>query len=227
MKILFPIGGGEISKKETIILDRFLLKLSNKENPKVLFIPTASNDYKGYIDRFKCYFEELGAIVDVLALSYMTNDNLIRSKVFSADIIYIGGGNTAKMMRVFKRTNMIAYLKEAYESGIIMSGLSAGSIVYFTSGYSDSNRSTDPNASLCLVKGLDLIPYCNCPHYNNEERKSFDSFVIEKGLNGLALDENAALLVIDNEIKGVVKGNNNANGYYLINGKKEVIKEYK
>ena len=188
MKAIIPIGGGEISLKSTLKIDEYIVSLVTSETKKVLFIPTASGDMVSYIERFKAHYESLGCEVDTLLLSQTQNDNLIRSKIFSSNIIYIGGGNTAKMMRIFKRNKVNEYLLKAYEKGIILTGLSAGAMAYFTNGYSDSNRSTNPEASLCLVKCLNIIPYCFCPHYNEEERKSFDEFVISKGFNGLAKD---------------------------------------
>ena len=225
MKVTVPIGGGEISLRSTIEIDKYIVSLVDKETKKVLFIPTASGDMPSYIERFTNLYKELGCEVDTLLLSKTENDNLIRSKIFSSDIIYIGGGNTARMMRIFKRTHVNEYLKLAYEKGIILTGLSAGAMAYFTNGYSDSNRSTNPEASLCLVKCLDLIPYCFCPHYNEEERKSFDEFVVKKGFNGLALEDNVALVVTDDKIQGIIKSNTNNTGYYIINGEKEEIND--
>ncbi len=223
MKAIIPIGGGEISLKSTLKIDEYIVSLVTSETKKVLFIPTASGDMVSYIERFKAHYESLGCEVDTLLLSQTQNDNLIRSKIFSSNIIYIGGGNTARMMRIFKRNKVNEYLLKAYEKGIILTGLSAGAMAYFTNGYSDSNRSTNPEASLCLVKCLNIIPYCFCPHYNEEERKSFDEFVISKGFNGLALEDDVALVYIDDEIKGVIKANVNNEGYYINNNLKEKI----
>lgn len=227
MKAIIPIGGGEISLKSTLKIDEYIVSLVTSETKKVLFIPTASGDMVSYIERFKAHYESLGCEVDTLLLSQTQNDNLIRSKIFSSNIIYIGGGNTAKMMRIFKRNKVNEYLLKAYEKGIILTGLSAGAMAYFTNGYSDSNRSTNPEASLCLVKCLNIIPYCFCPHYNEEERKSFDEFVISKGFNGLALEDDVALVYIDDEIKGVIKANVNNEGYYINNNFKEKINSIK
>lgn len=215
MKAIIPIGGGDISTKSTLAIDKYIISLANIEKVKVLFVPTASGDTTSYIEKFKEYYESLNCEVDTLLLSKTDNDNLIRSKIFSSNIIYIGGGNTAKMMRIFKRTHVNEYLKSAYEKGIILTGLSAGAMAYFTNGYSDSNRSTNPEASLCLVKCLDIIPYCFCPHYNAKERKTFDEFIKVKNFNGLALEDNTALIYIDDEIKGIIKSDENANGFYI------------
>ena len=220
MKVIIPIGGGEISTQSTLKIDKYIVELANKEKPKVLFIPTASGDMKSYIDKFTNYYQSLGCEVDALLLSTTDNDNLIRSKIFTSDIIYIGGGNTARMMRIFKRNKVNEYLKLAYEKGIILTGLSAGAMCYFTNGYSDSNRSTNPEASLCLVKCLDIIPYCFCPHYNEEERKSFDEFVANKHFNGLALEDNTALVYIDDQIKGIIKSDDSYDGYYISENQK-------
>ena len=127
------------------------------------------------------------------------------------------------MMRIFKRTKVNEYLLQAYEKGIILTGLSAGAMAYFTNGYSDSNRSTNPEASLTLVKCLNIIPYCFCPHYNDEERKGFDEFVKSKHFNGLALEDNTALVFIDDEIKGVIKSDESAKAYFInVNSKEEI-----
>ena len=224
MKVIVPIGGGEISNKTTLDIDKYIINLVNKDIKKVLFVPTASGDFESYINKFKDYYTSLGCEVDTLLLTKASNDNLIRSKIFSSDIIYIGGGNTAKMMRIFKRTHVNDYLKLAYEKGIILTGLSAGAMAYFTNGYSDSNRSTNINASLCEVKCLNLLPYCFCPHYNEEERKSFDEFVNNKNYNGIAIDDNCAIVFIDEKINKVIKSDKNANAYFINNEKKEIIK---
>ena len=223
MKAIIPIGGGDIPFTTTKI-DKYIISLANVDKPKVLFIPTASGDFRAYIDKFTDYYTSLGCEVDTLKLTTTDNDNLIRSKIFSANIIYIGGGNTAKMMRIFKRTKVNEYLLQAYEKGIILTGLSAGAMAYFANGYSDSNRSTNPEASLTLVKCLNIIPYCFCPHYNDEERKSFDEFVKAKHFKGLALEDNVALLYIDGEIKGIIKSNENAKAYLINEDSKEEIK---
>lgn len=225
MNVIIPIGGGDIHSQTTLKIDKYIISLTNKEKPKVLFIPTASGDMQSYIDTFSRYYESLGCEVSSLLLSQTDNEFLIRSKIFTSDIIYIGGGNTARMMRIFKRNKVNEFLKLAYEKGIILTGLSAGAMCYFTNGYSDSNRSTNPEASLCLVKCLDIIPYCFCPHYNEKERKSFDEFVKNKNFNGLALEDNTALVYIDGVIKGVIKSDDNFDGYYINLDSKSKINE--
>ena len=221
MKIIIPIGGGEIPST-TIEIDKYIISLVRKDIIKVLFIPTASGDNELYISKFKDYYKSLGCVVDTLLLSQTENDMLIRTKIFGSDIIYIGGGNTGRAIRKFKRYHIDEYLKKAYERGIILTGLSAGAMVYFDSGYSDSNRSTNINNPLSYLKCLNLIPYCLCPHYNEPERKTFDNFVKDNNYKGIALEDNCALVFIDDKIKGIIKANIDAKGYYIDDNKIEI-----
>ena len=57
--------------------------------------------------------------------------------ILDADIIYVGGGDTVRMMEKWKEYNVNSYLKEAYEKGVVLSGISAGSICWFEFGHSD------------------------------------------------------------------------------------------
>lgn len=220
-KYIIAIGGGTL--KDTTPIDKYIVSLSSKDKPRVLFIPIASGDNGDYIERFKEKYSQLNTEVDVLYLQNTTNDNYIRSKIFGCDIIYIGGGNTAKMMRIFKRTNVNHYLVDAYNRGIILTGLSAGAMAYFKCGYSDSNKMINPEANMTKVNCLDIIHYCFCPHYQEEDRVGFDDFVKEKGFDAIALDDNLAIVFKNETIEKVVKSDNNARAFIFKDDVKERI----
>jgi dipeptidase E len=94
-----------------------------------------------------------------------------RRKILSADIIYVGGGNTLQMMRVWRRLGIDKLLKKAYENGTVLCGISAGSICWFDSGHSDSMSFYSPkNWKYTNVRGLGLIRGIHCPHYNGTTR---------------------------------------------------------
>src|SRR3989338_5960150 len=99
MKIV-AIGGGEIGRPgypvETTKIDKEIIALTGKTNPRLLFIPTASSDSELYYETVKKHFgKTLGCKTDVL---YLINKDLskkeIEQTIFGADIIYVGGGNT-------------------------------------------------------------------------------------------------------------------------------------
>ena len=179
MKTIIAIGGGEIGRPgypiETTKIDKEIIKSTGKKNPKLLFIPTASCDSESYYKTVKKHFgQRLGCKTDALYLiSKKLNKKEIEEKIFQSDIIYVGGGNTLKMMKIWRKTGVDKILKEAYKKGIILSGISAGSICWFKWGNSDSKKFNNSEANLIRVSGLNLINALHCPHYDIEkDRKS-------------------------------------------------------
>lgn len=143
-KKIIAIGGGEIGTKgyqiETALIDKEIINLTNKEHPNLLFLPTASNDSQIYVDAARKHFgQKLGCKVDYLFLIKQkpTRSQIIK-KINKADIIYVGGGSTLRLMQVLRRNQVDRLLREAYERGKVMSGLSAGAICWFRYGLSDS-----------------------------------------------------------------------------------------
>lgn len=228
MKRIFAIGGGEIRDQGTLSIDKAIIAASNKDFPKILFIPTASSDAEGYIDTFKEYFgDHLGCDVDVLAL---TSDNLsyddIKIKILETDIVYVGGGNTRMMMKLWKKHRVDELLIEAYNKGVVMSGLSAGSICWFRNGQSDSDTyEFGKKMAYTVVEGLGIIPMLHCPHHNEDNRASdfLDKVENTKSI-GLAIENDCAIEIKDNKFR-IIKSNEDAKAYkvYLKNNK--VIQE--
>lgn len=223
MKTIIAIGGGDLRLQTTKKIDEFILQYSHKKNPKVLFIPTASKDNDDYIKVFTNYYQSMNAIVDVLCLSKIEDTSIIKNKIMNTDIIYIGGGNTQRMLRIFKRYSVSQYLKEAYEKGIILCGLSAGCACFFKACYSDCNRSTNPNNELTYLKCLDFLPYLNCPHYNAMERKSFDQWLLQYQEDGIAIEDDVAICFEDQTIRQIIKSDNKRNAYFLKQGNKSIL----
>src|SRR5690348_4035223 len=139
-RAIVAIGGGEISTRGTLDIDREILRLSHKSHPKIVFIPTASSDSPRYCRRFSDYFGGfLECKTDVLLLvSEQAAARQIERKILSSDIVYVGGGNTLFMMRVWRRLGVDKILRAAYRAGVVLAGISAGSICWFDSGHSDS-----------------------------------------------------------------------------------------
>ena len=220
MKKLIAIGGGEIGRPgypvETTKIDKEIIKLTNKLNPKLLFIPTASSDSELYFDTIKKHFgKRLNCKVDVLyLLKEKPTLKQIKAKILTSDIIYVGGGNTTLMLKTWKKTGADKVLLQAYIKGIIISGLSAGSICWFRYGISDSKKFTNSKASLCKISGLNIINALNCPHYNIEkDRKPQLKAMMkkEKGI-ALALDNCSAIEVINNTYR-IITSKSTANAY--------------
>ncbi len=214
--MIIAIGGGEVSQNQTYEIDKFIVKSSKKENPNFLFIPTASKDAEPYIKTINKLYESLGCKTDNLYLSNIKiNKEEINQKIEKADIIYVGGGNTAYMMEVWRKYSVDKELIRAYTSGKVLAGLSAGSICWFIAGHSDSEFIEDvENPKHKWVKGLGIIPYLHCPHYDEPERAGFDEFFNGQVTDAIAIENQVAVVWDNYEIK-VIKANNSKNAYRL------------
>ncbi|MDA0840488.1 MAG: peptidase E [Planctomycetota bacterium] len=200
-KTIIAIGGGSMLEFQTLKIDRTVVKRTGKKNPKALFIPTASTDsevYCGafhatYRDRLKCKTDELLLLRDRPSL------NVIRRKIKDADLIYVGGGNTLMMMKLWRRLGVNKMLEQAWRRGTVMAGLSAGMLCWFSHGHSDSMSFYNPDEwDYIRVKCLGLIPALGCPHYDGEKRdQSFEAMVKKTGDIGIAVDNNCAVEFVD------------------------------
>ena len=209
MSKIIAIGGGEIGRPgysiETLKIDKEIIKLSKKKNPKVLFIPTASSDSKSYCNTFQDYFgKRLKCQVDIL---YLINNNLsqreISKKILSSDIIYVGGGNTLKMMNIWRRKGVDKILKKAFNRDIVLSGISAGAICWFKYGLSDSRKFKNKDSDYIRVSGLNFINMLNCPHYDveSDRREDLKRIMKKTKVPALTLDNCCAIEIIDNRYR--------------------------
>jgi len=222
IKKIVAIGGGEIGRPgypvETTQIDKEIIKLTGKKTPKFLFIPTASSDSELYYKTVEKHFgKNLGCKTDVLYLiKNNPNKKEIKNKILKSDIIYVGGGNTLKMMQIWKKTGTDKILIKAYQKGIVMSGLSAGSICWFKYGNSDSRKFSNPNADLIKVKGLGLINALHCPHYDVEAYRKDDLKKMMEKTPGvaIAMDNCCAIEIIDDKFR-IINSKKLANAYKI------------
>lgn len=229
-KKIIAVGGGQIGgkkgvKTETLNIDEEIIKLSGRKNPRLLFIPTASRDAVGYVDMVKNYFgKKLGCKVNsLMLLSEKYSKKQLEEKILKTDIIYVGGGNTLKLMKTWRKLRVDAIIKKAMEKGIVLSGLSAGSICWFRYGNSDSARfGKNKKANMMRVRGLNFIPALHCPHYDIEKgrKRSLREMMKKNSGVAIALDNCAAIEIIGDEYR-IIRSKKTANAYriYWINGK--------
>lgn len=234
---IVAIGGGEIGRSkegggfypiETTIIDKELIKLSGKNNPKLLFLPTASSDSSGYLSLVENYFgNKLGCEVDSLFLfkqKYSLKE--IKEKILSSDIIYVGGGNTLKMLKIWKKLGVDKLLNQAREKGIVLSGLSAGAMCWFKLGHSDSRKFRNKDADYIKIKCLGFIPALLCPHFDKEKDRVLSLKKMMKKTSGvaIALEDCAALEVVGGKAR-LITSKKNARGYKIFWLKNKFKKE--
>lgn len=223
---IVAMGGGELRDHETLLLDKRIVELSGKTKPRALFIPTASGDATGYFDTFRSvYGDLLGCEVDVL---YLLQNQLsleaVEASIVSADLIYVGGGNTLRMMTRWRKLGVDKLLRAAYERGTVLSGLSAGAICWFGGGHSDSKSFYDPNSwDYVRVRGLGLIDAIYCPHVDGEDRlPKFQKFIQKYSAVGIGCDDCCAVEVIGDTYR-IMACRAGAKAYKVFRKRGEVI----
>ena len=225
-KIIVAIGGGEIVKMktmpddslsegpgETLPIDEEIIRLSGKKNPKLLFLPTASGDSDGYIGNVQRHFGgKLGCEVSALKLvAESLTDKEINKAILGADIIYVGGGNAKSMLKVWKEKGVDILLRQAWENGVVLSGLSAGANCWFRRCSTDSAAiaaGTEKGGMLEIMDCLGFLDGIFVPHVLREASRRIEAEkVMQSGKYAnetfYLSDDRSALIAIDDKIFGI------------------------
>ena len=205
-KQIIAIGGGGFGRTPGEgLIEKYILDQSEKDIPNICFIPTATGDNEAYKVNYYSTFSKLDCLPSHLDFFKRTPD--LKELILKQDIIFVGGGNTKSMLAVWKDWGLDLVLKEAYEKGVIMSGVSAGAICWFDQGITDSWAE-----DLKVMDCLGFIEGACCPHYDEEPQRkpSLNKFITEKVLKSCyAVDGGCALHIEDEkEFKSVVFSEN-------------------
>lgn len=143
-----------------------MLELSKKERPRLCFILTASGDNAGYLAQSYEAMSDFGC--DVTHLQLFTQPNApVREHILKSDVIWVGGGSVANLLAIWKLHEVDVALREAYESGVILGGVSAGSLCWHEGGPTDS---FGPDLQT-VTNGLGFLPYGNAVHYDSQAQR--------------------------------------------------------
>ena len=195
-KQIIAIGGGGFGRNPGEgVIEKYILDQANKKSPNICFIPTATGDNEAYKVNYYATFSKLECKPTHLDFFKRTPD--LKSLIQAQDVIFVGGGNTKSMLAVWKDWQLNEILREAYEAGVIMCGVSAGAICWFDRGVTDSW-----SKELKIMDCLGFVKGACCPHYDEEpERKPF----VSKSLSNndmdscYSVDGGCALHMIDGE----------------------------
>jgi peptidase E len=168
--------------------------------PRVCIIDTAVGDDPARLATAHNAFAKLGMISSHLALFPMPNVTDIRALLLSQDIIWVGGGSTANLLALWRLHGLDRILRECWETGVVLKGVSAGSICWHIGGTTDSfGLPLQP-----ITNGLGFLPYSNSPHYDAEEqRRPLTQRLIAEGTlpDGYATDNGTGLLFFGTELQ--------------------------
>lgn len=203
------------SGRHTVPFLNYMAQLTGKKTPNMCFIPTASGDDEGYIERFYEVCSQIDVTPHVLKVwvnSYEHKETF-EAIINRMDAIVVGGGNTLNMLAIWKAQGIDTALKKAYNNGVVMGGGSAGSLCWTNGGTTDSRP-----AELSIVKGMGFINKSHCPHYNSEKsrRPLYHKNILEGKLTaGYACDDRSAIHFINEEVEKSISLDAENNSYYV------------
>jgi dipeptidase E len=199
---ILAIGGSSVMPTSTDWpLHQYLLDLSGRERPRICFIGTASGDDASYQAGFYATFSRSAETTHLTLFDRRVDD--IGAFLGEQDVIFVGGGNTANMLAIWRLHGVDKALKAAWEAGVVLAGPSAGGICWFEGGLTDS---FGPGLAP-LKDGLKLLPGTFCPHYDSESlrRPRYEEVVGSGQLaDGYAADDSVGILFAGRELAEVV-----------------------
>ena len=146
-------------------------------------------------------FSKLGFISSHLTLFPMPNVPDMRAHLLAQDIIWVGGGSTANLLALWRLHGLDVILRECWEAGVVLKGVSAGSLCWHVGGTTDSFGLTlQP-----VTNGLAFLPYSNSPHHDAEEqRRPLIHRLIAEGTlpDGYATENGTGLVFFGTELRG-------------------------
>jgi dipeptidase E len=208
---IVAMGGGQDAGDPAFA---YVAGLVDRDRPKVCLLPTAASAVPVSVMRSLTVFP-----TDRVELTYLDlferDDRDLRDFLLSQDIVFVGGGNTANLLAVWRTHGVDDILREAWLSGVILAGGSAGANCWFEASTTDSFGPLAP-----LSDGLGLLPGSFCPHYAVEigRRPLYHDLVANGFPPGIACDDLAAVHFVGTELREVVASVGAARAYRVDRG---------
>ena len=206
---IVALGGAGATDEETRRLLAHVVGLAGKASPKVCVVPTAAADDAASVLRL------YGRLPEEARASYLPffpwPPDELRRVVLDQDVIFVGGGNTANALAIWRVHGFDEILREAWEAGIVLTGWSAGMICWFEAGVTDS---FGPQLD-GMRDGLGFLAGSACPHYDGEElrRPVYTRLVAEGFPPGVAADDGVGIRYTGTELAEVVSVREGAGAY--------------
>ena len=230
-KKIVAIGGGKNGRiksdgtkdpYETKEIDHEIVKLTNKKFPKFLFLGHAQTDINSELEYFhtmkKIYGDIFGCECRKIKRIELKNDiQKVKELIEWADIIYEGGGDTKGMIELWYETGFDKMLKEAWMSGKVMCGISAGANCWFKSCSSDSLKIqlNDITAPMIQVECLNFVKAFFTPHCNRKDNytnrlEHMKESLQDTELFGLGISDCCAIEIVDDTYRLITTNMPNA-----------------
>jgi dipeptidase E len=209
-------GGGFSMESGNPLLDDYVLEATGVDRPRICFIPTASGDADHYVVRF---YRRFSAVADCSHVSLFRRDTgggavegNLEAHLLQQDLIYVGGGSVLSLLGAWRAHGVDTMLKRAWRRGVLLCGLSAGSLCWFSEAVTAFHGPPEP------VRGLGLLPHSNCVHYDGEAHRGevYRELVADGRMReGYAAEDGAALHFEGRELLRVVSSREKARAFRI------------
>lgn len=222
-RTIISIGGGELRERTTLKIDEYIAGRAKARagirRANALFLPTASHDFMPYYNTFHKVYTGVFDIKTDVALCVFKDADLarMREKFEKADMIYAGGGDTVFMIEQWKKSGLLPLIREAYERGVVICGLSAGAICWFSDMYTDSATAAGLAGTVAsenaekysMFPGLGWIKGKISPHYG-ARMVDFDKILCYNNGSAYGLEDNSAILIENETVRGAISSGGTA-----------------
>lgn len=165
-KQIIALGGDAFLEEKSHLLNLYILGQSASVKPKICLLATASGDAESYLLKFYQSHSQFNCTPSHLSL-FRPHTADLSGFLLDQDIIFVGGGNTKSMIALWREWQIDAILRKAWEQGIVLSGVSAGSICWFEQGATDSIP-----GKISSLPCMGFLKGAACPHYDGEPERA-------------------------------------------------------
>jgi peptidase E len=192
--------------------------------PRVCFLATAQGDNPAVVFNLYSAAQERGFQASHVSLVPMPNVEDVTAQFLGSDVVWVCGGSVAALLALWRLHEVDVALAAAWQAGVVLTGVSAGSICWHVGGTTDSyGPSLRP-----VTDGLGLVPYSNGVHYDSEaeRRPLFHRLVMERTIPpGYATDDGVGVVYRGTSFAGAVAENRSGGAYFVDCGLDGVVNE--
>jgi dipeptidase E len=202
-RTIFAMGGGGFTADPSNpALDDYILSLARRREPRILFLPTASGDPNAQIAAFRSTFAGGACRPRHLSLFRLEDEpEDLRVLILGQDIVYVGGGSMRNLLAIWREHGLDLILREAWDAGVVLAGLSAGGMCWFEHGITRSTGRPAP------VRGLGFLPGSFSVHYDGDPtRRPVYLDAVARGAvpDGYGADDGVGLLFEERRLVRIV-----------------------
>jgi peptidase E len=229
---ILAIGGGSFRQTprlgfiEASGLLRYALDLTGQDRPKLGLIATATGDDADWLLKMYGAFREWDVEVSHLTVFPMPNVESPHDWVLEQDMIYVSGGSVANLAALWRLHGLDEAFEEAWRSGVVLTGQSAGALCWHVGGNTDSFGP----ALRPWAEGLGLLPYSCGVHYNSDAQRRtllHESIASGELPEGYAADEGVGLHYVGREFIQAVTVDAGAYAYKIERDGDGRVKEFR